>query len=143
MRQAGAESRVLHAGTARGRVLLLEEPLSLWGGSSLTTGRVTDERHPQFGQTMSGRVLVLPAARGSSSSTSVLAEQIRRGVGPAAIILCRPDPILVIAALVVEELYDIHVPVVLVDDATRIWLGGCETVAVDASSVHVQFDVVP
>jgi len=59
-----------------------------------------------------GRVLVMPAGRGSSSSASVLAEAVRSGVAPAAILLGAPDLILAIGAAVAEELYGVRIPVV-------------------------------
>jgi predicted aconitase with swiveling domain len=98
-----------------GDLLCLDEPLSLWGGTDPETGTITDERHPQYGVRLTGRVVVTPASRGSSSSASVLAEQLRLGVGPAAIVLVRRDPILVIGALVAEELYGRGVPVIEVE----------------------------
>jgi predicted aconitase with swiveling domain len=78
-------SDVLVAGNAEGEVLALDEPLSFWGGVHEATGVITDVHHPQHGLGVAGRVLVMPAGRGSSSSSSVLAELIRAGVGPAAI----------------------------------------------------------
>ena len=60
---------------------------------------------------------MLHSGRGSSSSSSVLAETIRNRVGPAAILLVSSDPILALGCLVAEELYGIHVPVVVLDEA--------------------------
>ena len=73
--------RVLVVGTASGQALVLDEPLSFWGGFDAETGRVIEERHPQAGASIAGRVLVMPSGRGSSSSSSVLAEALRRGTG--------------------------------------------------------------
>ncbi len=70
-------SRVLAAGVGRGRVLVLDEPLSFWGGLDPVSGRLIDAHHPQAGERLVGRVIVLPSGRGSSSSSSVLAESIR------------------------------------------------------------------
>ncbi len=67
----------------------LHEPLSFWGGIDPTEGRIIDPHHPQLGESITGRVLVIPAGRGSSSSSSVLAESLRLGTGPAAIVLIR------------------------------------------------------
>ncbi len=103
----------LHEGLARGGLLVLDAPLSFWGGSDPATGRIVDERHPQCGTAMAGRVLVMHAGRGSSSSSSVLAEQIRLGVSPAAIVLSEADAIIALGAIVAAELYDRHVPVVM------------------------------
>lgn len=102
----------LNAGTATGTLLVLDAPLSFWGGSDLATGRIIDERHPQRGACMSGRILVMHSGRGSSSSSSVLAEQIRSGVSPAAILLSEADAIIVLGTIVAAELYDKHMPVV-------------------------------
>jgi predicted aconitase with swiveling domain len=96
-----------------GRALVLDEPLSLWGGVDPTTGEIIDAHHPQRGANVAGRVLVMPAARGSSSSASVLAEAVRAGTAPVAILLAEPDLILAIGAAVAEELYGVRVPVVV------------------------------
>ncbi|HUF06792.1 MAG TPA: DUF126 domain-containing protein [Candidatus Binatia bacterium] len=96
-----------------GRALVLREGLSLWGGMDPATGDLIDAHHPQHGVNLAGRVLVMPSGRGSSSSASVLAEAVRAGVAPAAILLGAPDLILSIGAAVAEELYGVRVPVVV------------------------------
>src|SRR6185436_17421410 len=111
-----AEARTLVAGTAEGPALVLDEPLSLWGNLDPETGNITDTRHPQQGANVTGRVLVLPSGRGSSSSSSVLAEAIRAGTAPAAIVLGEADPILPLGAIVARELYGSSVPIVVVAD---------------------------
>ena len=103
--------RVLADGAADGAALRLDEPLSFWGGVDPTSGEIIDVRHPQRGTSVAGRVLVMPSVRGSSSSSSVLAEAVRAGCAPAAILLGEPDLILAVGAAVAEELYDVRVPV--------------------------------
>ena len=39
-----------------GAALVLDEPLSLWGGIDPATGEIVDGRHPQRGQRVTGRV---------------------------------------------------------------------------------------
>lgn len=114
--------RLIAPGQARAPALVLDEPLSLWGGLDPSTGRVIELRHPQHGATVTGRVLVLPAARGSSSSASVLAEAVRAGTAPAAIVLGEPDLILALGAAVAEELYGVQVPILVLpaDDLAAI-----------------------
>jgi predicted aconitase with swiveling domain len=104
--------RVLADGVANGTALVLEQPLSLWGGVDPGTGSIIDVRHPQRGRSVTGRVLVMASVRGSSSSSSILAETVRAGVAPAAILLGEPDLILAVGAAVAEELYGIRLPVV-------------------------------
>jgi uncharacterized protein len=101
----------------RGRALVLVEPLSLWGGMDPATGELIDAHHPQRGASMAGRVVVMASGRGSSSSASVLAEAVRAGVAPAAIVLEEPDLILAIGSAVAEELYGAKVPVLVMPRA--------------------------
>jgi predicted aconitase with swiveling domain len=103
--------RVLADGAADGVALVLGEPLSLWGGVDPGSGAIIDVRHPQLGTSISGRVLVMRSVRGSSSSSSVLAETVRAGRAPAAILLGEPDLILAVGATVADELYGIRIPV--------------------------------
>jgi predicted aconitase with swiveling domain len=103
--------RLIAPGTARAPALVLDEPLSLWGGLDPATGQVSEPRHPQHGAVLTGRIVVMPAARGSSSSASILAEAVRAGTAPAGIVLGEPDLILAIGAAVAEELYGIQVPI--------------------------------
>jgi predicted aconitase with swiveling domain len=111
----GVRGKVLADGSARGVALVLDEPLSLWGGVDPATGAIIDVRHPQRGTLIKGRVLVMRSVRGSSSSSSVLAESVRAGSAPAAILLAEPDLILAVGAAVAEELYGSRVPVVQLD----------------------------
>lgn len=100
-------------GTARGKVLALQEPLSFWGGVSPETGQIVEPAHPQFGEYVTGVILGLPHGRGSSSAASVLAELLRAGLGPSGIIVEEPDSILVIGALVAEHLYGVQCPITM------------------------------
>ena len=103
---------LLHPGHAHGEVAVLDAPLSFWGGTDLT-GHIRDPHHPQHGMLLAGRVVVMPASRGSSSSSSTLAEQARLGAAPAAILLTERDPIILLGAIVAEQLYGISLPVAL------------------------------
>ncbi len=98
----------------RGRALVLDEGLSLWGGMDPASGKVIDGHHPQLGASLTGRIVVMPSGRGSSSSASVLAEAVRAKTAPAAIVLAEPDLILAIGAAVAEELYGVRVPILVV-----------------------------
>ena len=105
------------AGNADGSALVLTEPLSFWGGIDVETGRIIDRSHANLGQSVAGTILVMPGGRGSSSSSAVLAETIRRGTGPAAIVLAVPDPILTVGAIVAQTLYRVACPIVVCEIA--------------------------
>jgi hypothetical protein len=103
-------------GDARGPIIALREPLSFWGGLDAATGRVMDRWHPDHDADLSGRLLVMERGRGSSSGASVLAEAIRLGTAPAAILMHARDPIVTIGALVAIELYGKVCPIALIED---------------------------
>ncbi len=115
-----AEARVLVGGSAEGPALVLDEPLSFWGGVDPATGLVIDVHHPQRGASVAGRVLVMRSGRGSSSSSSVLAEAIRAGTAPAAIVLLEADAIVALGAIVARELYGATIPVVVAASLDRV-----------------------
>ena len=124
------KGRVLADGSAKGQALVLAEPLSFWGGVDPTTGIIMDVRHPQRGLSVQGRVLVMGSVRGSSSSSSVLAETVRAGCAPAAILLGEPDLILAVGAAVTEELYGRRVPILVLDPAELATVVDGATVAI-------------
>lgn len=117
MRRSGAtiSGVALVAGRATGRPLVLDEPLSFWGGVDATAGTIVDTHHPQVGESIVGRILMLPSGRGSSSSSSVVAEAIRNAMGPAGIVLGATDPIIALGCLVAQELYGACTPVAVLD----------------------------
>jgi predicted aconitase with swiveling domain len=110
-----SRGRALVPGSARGPALVLSEPLSFWGGVDSADGRIVDRHHPQVGHSVRGTVLVMPSGRGSSSSSSVVAETIRAGTGPVAIVLAEPDQIVALGAIVAAELYGRSIPVVVLE----------------------------
>lgn len=118
-------------GRGAGEVFALAEPLSFWGGFDAATGNVIDHRHPDKGKCLARRVVVVEAARGSSSGSSVLAEAIRLGTAPAAFVLSSRDAILTVGAEVARELYGRDCPIVMVDDATLAVLKRAGRIAVD------------
>jgi len=107
------EYEVLVPGRAEGTLIVLEEPLSFWGGFDAETGRIIDNSHSRKGTELTGSIVVMPHGRGSSSSSSVLAEALRRRTAPAAFILSEPDPILVIGTLVAKRLYQASCPILV------------------------------
>ena len=106
-------ARTYASGEATGRALVLAEPLSFWGGIDVATGAIIDRAHPDCGQIVAGRILVMPGGRGSSSSSAILAEAIRLGTAPFAIVLAHPDPILTVGAIVARSLYGLRCPIVV------------------------------
>ncbi|MXW82862.1 MAG: DUF126 domain-containing protein [Rhodothermaceae bacterium] len=103
--------KVLMKGVASGPLLVGNVPLSFWGGYSQFTGEIIDRRHPLSGMVAAGCILAIPASRGSSTTTAVLLEAVRRGTAPAALITSETDTFLVLASVVADELYQKPIPV--------------------------------
>ena len=128
-------------GEGEGEVVVLDEALSFWGGMDPETGEVIDVRHPQHGVSLRGRVVVMPSGRGSSSSSSVLAEAIRLGSAPAAILLAARDPIVVLGALIARELYGTAPPVAVLDETTYADARRWRRASVTVSGLGIEIDV--
>jgi predicted aconitase with swiveling domain len=112
--------RVLVPGTAAGALLRLAAPLSFWGGVDPETARIIDVRHPQHGACLSGRMVALAALRGSSSSSAVMLELLRRRIAPAALILGEVDAILLLGILVAREMGYGTIPALEIPAAAHI-----------------------
>lgn len=132
------QAKAYAPGEAEGTALVLAQELSFWGGVEVETGAIIDHSHPDLGKNVAGAILVMPGGRGSSSSSSVLAEAIRLGTGPLAIVMARADPILTVASLVAQSLYGVQCPVVVcaidgfaTGDRLRISSTGAATARVD------------
>ena len=109
--------RVVVDGSTVARVLKSNEPLSFWGGFDQATGEIIDRRHSLSGSVASGCIMAIPFTRGSSTTTSILIEAVRAGVGPAGIITTEVDSFLALASIVADEMYNASFPVLSVNKA--------------------------
>lgn len=105
------EARILFDGTAEADVMRLDAPLSFWGGFDPATGVIIDNNHPQKGQCIKNKVLVMPATRGSGGTPGGVAEAIRNGSGPAAVIMGEGDVNVMVGAAVAQQLYGLTCPI--------------------------------
>jgi predicted aconitase with swiveling domain len=131
------QGQLLNPGEAAGTALVLSEPLSFWGGFDPASGRVIDRHHPQAGAELAGTILVLPESRGSAGTPAGVAEAVRRGTAPCAIVLGKADANVAAGALVAAALYGRELPVVALvpEELDLIRDGGCVSVRTDGSVV--------
>jgi len=122
---------VVFAGDCSAATLVLDEPLSFWGGLDPQTGSIIDARHPQRGQSVAGRILLMPGTRGSTSAAGALCEALRLGNGPAALILPAADPLILAAVTIAAELYARVTPVLAIDRRRWPELTSCEMLQID------------
>lgn len=124
--------QVLHAGEARGPVLVLTEPVSFWGAFDPRTGKIVDTHHPQCGTALGGHILLLPETRGSGGTPGGIAEAVRRETGPLGIILITPDINLAVGTQVAAALYGRACPVIAVTAEDYARLAECRDIAISA-----------
>ena len=84
---------------------------------------VRDRHHPWFKTSIKGKVLVIPAAIGSTHTGLVLLDLVRMKNGPAAILVGAADPLLVSGVILSEVWYDESIPIL-----------ECDTEAITASA---------
>jgi predicted aconitase with swiveling domain len=126
---------VLNPGECRAEVLVLDEPLSFWGGFDPIEGRIIDQHHPQCGLSLAGKAVAMQGSRGSGGTPAAIAEAIRRGIGPAAFLLATRDVNIAIGSMVADRLYGGATPVLVLaaDDYRRLKTGGLVTIAVEGT----------
>ncbi|MEO8243337.1 MAG: aconitase family protein [bacterium] len=98
-------------GQASGQVLATDEGLSFWGGVDPLTGLVIDAHHPLCGQSLSGKVLVMPTTRGSCSGSGVTLDLALNGLAPAAFVFREVEDIVTLGAMIAGRMFDRNVPV--------------------------------
>jgi uncharacterized protein len=109
------EVECLLPGDAAGTALKLSEPLNAWGGLDPETGVIVHHSHPERGQSIAGRVLVMPESRGSGTNAQIFAQAWASGHGPLAVVLGSPDFVLCVGAVVSNELYGTGCPIVIAE----------------------------
>jgi predicted aconitase with swiveling domain len=126
---------VLNPGQCSATALVLDEPLSFWGGFDPVHGTIVDHHHPQRGECIAGKVLVIPGSRGSAGTPAAIAEAIRRGTGPVAVVLGAADVNIAIGAMVADHLYGGATPVLVAapEDYARLRTGEEITIAADGA----------
>jgi predicted aconitase with swiveling domain len=124
---------ILNPGRCHAAALVLGEPLSFWGGFDPTSGVIVDHHHPQRGECVAGKVLVMPGSRGSAGTPAAVAEAIRRGTGPVAVVLGAADANIAIGAMVADRLYGGTTPVLVVapEDYQGLRTGGKIAITAD------------
>jgi predicted aconitase with swiveling domain len=125
---------MLVPGACTGKALVLDTPLSFWGGVDPESGRIIDRQHPQCGVRISNTVLVLPGVRGSTAAPGALLELMVSGAGPAALLSMDFEIVPLVSALTVTLLERAPPPVAVMtgrDGAMGLRTG--VTVTVDPS----------
>ena len=120
-------------GKCEGEILVSSQPISFWGGVDPVTGCINDPRHDLFGQSISGKVLVFPFGKGSSTTSLIILELARVDKAPAAIINLRTEPILATGPIVCKHLYGKEIPIITLGEGAFQMLKTGQRVMVNAT----------
>ena len=89
-----------------GDIAVCSEGLSFWGGVDPDTGVVIDAHHDLHGQSVAGKIVLMPTSRGSCSGSGVLLALAMNGHAPAALIFREDEEILTLGAAVASRMFD-------------------------------------
>ena len=78
--------RTVVPGVVEGEALVSADTISGWGGIDPATGTIIEARHPLAGVCFTGRILVLPGAKGSSGWSGFFQTTRLLGTGPLGMI---------------------------------------------------------
>ena len=117
------------AGSASGAILACGEGLSFWGGVDPLTGIVIDAHHPLCGQSIAGKILVMPTTRGSCSGSGVMLDLALNGIAPAAFVFREAEDVVTLGAMIAGKMFKRPVPVLRLDE---------EAFAVAAAGQHAE-----
>ncbi|GIZ44849.1 hypothetical protein CKM354_000803500 [Cercospora kikuchii] len=99
-----------------GVLLFSPVPLSFWGGTDPSTGKVVDAHHDLCGINLKGAILAIPGSRGSCTGSTVILEMLLNSTAPKALIFREREDIVTAGVIVARELFGRELPVVITND---------------------------
>jgi len=100
------EAIIFVQNNVEGDVIVCNEGVSFWGGVDPDTGVIIDIHHPNCGEQLSGKIVLMPTSRGSCSGSGVLLQLAQNGNAPAALIFRETEDILTLGSMIAERLFN-------------------------------------
>ena len=100
------EAIIFVQNNVEGDVVVCNEGVSFWGGVDPDTGVIIDTHHPNCGEQLSGKIVLMPTSRGSCSGSGVLLQLAQNGKAPAALVFRETEDILTLGAMIAERLFN-------------------------------------
>lgn len=94
--------RIIYAGDIQGTILKSEMPISFFGAVDPLTGVIKDKNHTLFGQSVAGKILAFPHAKGSTVGSYILYALKKNNVAPIGMILDDCETIVAVGAIISE-----------------------------------------
>lgn len=105
-------NRLIVEGEASGSVLVCPEGLSFWGGVDPKTGIIVDAHHPNHGDCIAGKCLLMPTSRGSCSGSGVLLQLALDELAPSMIIFSESEQVLTLGSIVCDRIFSVQIPII-------------------------------
>lgn len=96
------KGRIIYSGQIQGMVLKSHLPISFFGAVDQKTGVIKEPNHPLLGQSIAGKILVFPYAKGSTVGSYILYALKKNNVAPAGMILVECETIVAVGAIISE-----------------------------------------
>ena len=101
-------------GTAVGRVLISEQPISFYGGVDPNTGVIRERKHPLQNISIKNRILFFPYGKGSTVGSYIIFSLAKNSSAPKAIINIESEQIVIIGCMIA------NIP--LIDKVDKVFL---------------------
>jgi hypothetical protein len=106
------KGRPVVGGVTEGEALVSYDPLVWSHGVYPPTGKINDVRVKLNGTAVTGKILIYPYGKGSTSTSAWMLETIRYGNGPKAILNKETEGLIAMGAILGDVLYQTKTPVV-------------------------------
>jgi len=107
-------------------VLKSDQPISFFGAVDKQTGIIKEPNHPLKGQSIAGKILVFPHAKGSTVGSYILYALKKNNVAPAGMILEQCETIVAVGAIISEIPTVDQVAIDQFQTGDVVWIDGGE-----------------
>lgn len=116
MEQLTLKCKNVISASARLNLVSSNDSFSFVGGVNIQNGDISDYRHANYQENITGKAFAFPFGKGSSGAGLVLMEMLRIGTAPAAIINVYTDPVILTGPLICKHFYKQILPVINVSE---------------------------
>ena len=94
--------RSIFPGIVKGQALVSRMGISFYGGVDPETGIITEAGHDLQGQSMAGKILVIPSGKGSTVGSYTLYRLKKNGHAPLAVVNAECETITAVGCIIAE-----------------------------------------
>jgi len=96
------KGKIIYPGKAEGEAIVSLEPIGVYGGVDVKTGKIIEKGHPLEGRTIKDKILVFPHGKGSTVGSYIIYGLKKSGNAPLAIITEDIDTVTAVGVIISE-----------------------------------------